>query len=140
MPEQHLGSMSAYLKEYRSENQLTQSDLAESIGCSTSYVYTLEPGEANPNWDMLAKLSTALHLTGDEVRQMLDVDKALRNPQPRKTPVATDPGEKGRTNGDAWVTPEHLQKLIQVIEISGGRMRLDLAWKMVVHIIRNNES
>lgn len=55
------------LKELRQQNKLTQSQLAETVGCSDGFVSQVERGICNPSLEFLVQLSTLYHLPIDHL-------------------------------------------------------------------------
>ena len=53
-------AFSPVLKNFRTERQLTQEELAEKVGVVTSYISMMESGQKFPNMEMLFMLGTAL--------------------------------------------------------------------------------
>lgn len=53
------------IRYHRRMNGLTQAQLADSIGCSTSFVGLIERGDRKMSIETLCKLSEALHLSTD---------------------------------------------------------------------------
>ncbi len=45
------------------QNNLTQQQLADILGCERQYVWTLENGGANPTLDYIDKLASAFGIT-----------------------------------------------------------------------------
>lgn len=55
------------LKELRQRNKLTQSQLAEAVGCSDGFVSQVERGISNPSLEFLVHLSDLYHLPIDHL-------------------------------------------------------------------------
>jgi len=55
------------LKELRQQNRLTQSQLAEAVGCSDGFISQVERGICNPSLEFLVQLSTLYHLPIDHL-------------------------------------------------------------------------
>lgn len=54
-----------YIKKRRQEINLTQEQLAALTEVSTNHISSIETGASNPSYDLLIRLSTALHTTPD---------------------------------------------------------------------------
>lgn len=61
------------IKELRLENELTQTQLAEKVGCSPSMVTRWEKGECEPTASAIVKLSEALNCTTDYLLGKSDI-------------------------------------------------------------------
>ena len=55
------------LKEYREKAGFTQETLAEAVGCSSTYISTLERGAAFPRGDKLIALLNTLKTSADSI-------------------------------------------------------------------------
>lgn len=55
------------LKELRQQHELTQSQLAEAVGCSDGFISQVERGISNPSLEFLVQLSTLYHLPVDHL-------------------------------------------------------------------------
>ena len=53
------------IKELRTENNLTQMELAEKVGCNQSMIARWEKGECEPTATAILKLSETLNCTSD---------------------------------------------------------------------------
>jgi len=51
------------LKQLRTQNKLTQKELAQKVQCTPAYICQLESGKADPSISTLKKISTALGIT-----------------------------------------------------------------------------
>lgn len=55
------------IKEYREKAGLTQEELSEIIGCSTTYISVIERGAAFPRGDKLIAILNAIHTSADSI-------------------------------------------------------------------------
>lgn len=55
------------LKEYREKARFTQEGLAEKVGCSSTYISSLERGAAFPRGDKLIVLLNTLKTSADSI-------------------------------------------------------------------------
>ena len=55
------------VKRARTERFMSQASLAKAMGVSRSYINRLELGQKNPTFDVLARLSTSLHIKVHEL-------------------------------------------------------------------------
>ena len=53
------------LRKYRTQNHMTQEDLAERVGISTSYCANLECGNKGMSLSVLRSVTDALHISAD---------------------------------------------------------------------------
>ena len=63
-----------YLKKYRLDNNLTQTEMAESIGTSQVYYCLLETGAKKPGIQMIRKISKVLEVEPRTIRGWMDED------------------------------------------------------------------
>lgn len=63
------------LKTLREAHKLTQSQLAETVGCSDGYISQVERSICNPSLEFLVQLSALYHLPVDSL--LLDSDYVL---------------------------------------------------------------
>ena len=59
--------LGAAIKAARTENRITQEQLAEMVGVAPSHVKQLEAGNRSPSIEVLYKLSHALNLSVDQI-------------------------------------------------------------------------
>lgn len=64
-------SIAERLKEYRLNHNLTQLEMANTLGVSIKTYNDLENSRANPNTDTIDKLSKLLKLTYKTIRESL---------------------------------------------------------------------
>lgn len=55
------------LKELRQNHKLTQSQIAEAVGCSDGFISQVERGICNPSLEFLVQLSNLYHLPVDHL-------------------------------------------------------------------------
>ncbi|HVI40990.1 MAG TPA: helix-turn-helix transcriptional regulator [Anaerovoracaceae bacterium] len=60
-------ALGAAIKAARSENKITQEQLAEMIGVAPSHVKQIESGKRNPSVEVLYKLAHTLNFSVDDV-------------------------------------------------------------------------
>ncbi len=63
------------LRRFRHDAGLTQEQLSERIGISTSYFGMMEVGQRWPNVDMLFRIADALEVAPDVLVKALDVER-----------------------------------------------------------------
>jgi transcriptional regulator with XRE-family HTH domain len=68
--------VAAELIGYRADNNLSQTKLAERLGCTQPYIAKLESGESNPSVETLIHLSRELG-----IEFMIDIAPTVRVPQ-----------------------------------------------------------
>lgn len=62
-----------FLKDYRKENFLTLEDMAQEVGCSSSYILRIEQYKRNPKIDFQIKILTqGMNWSTDDVYLYLD--------------------------------------------------------------------
>ncbi len=66
--------MKTRIKEYRARFNLTQEQLAKSVGVRRETIVFLEKGEYNPSLKLAAKVARALYTTIDDVFILDDTD------------------------------------------------------------------
>ena len=73
------GSLSALLKKYRKEKNMSQEDLANASGITLSSIKKYETGIRNPKPDQLNKLAAALDISPNDLvsYKMDDVEDIL---------------------------------------------------------------
>lgn len=59
-PDKLKTSFGKRIRSLRRVRDLTQEELAESVGCSTEYVSRIERGLVSPSFEILSALATAL--------------------------------------------------------------------------------
>lgn len=65
------------LKQFRiSQNNLTQKDMADKIGCSRRCYQSIESGQRNGSVSFMQKLQKAFNLTGNEVMELMIVEQS----------------------------------------------------------------
>ena len=74
---QHL--VGSNLRKYRTQNHLTQEDLAERVGISTSYCANLECGNKGMSLTVLRSVTDALHISADCLLYEQQPDERLSN-------------------------------------------------------------
>ena len=62
------------LKNFRTERQLTQEELAEKVGVVTSYISMMESGQKFPNLEMLFMLGTALGVRPSQMLEKMETN------------------------------------------------------------------
>lgn len=72
--------MPRVIKRYRNQAELSQQQLADSLGVSKGFISALEAGRSVPNLDMLVQLADALNVSaGTLVNTMIEeATKSLR--------------------------------------------------------------
>ena len=72
--------MPAVLRRYRDADELSQQELADSVGVSKGFISALEGGRSVPNLDMLVQLADALRVrSGLLVDEMVaEAEKGMR--------------------------------------------------------------
>lgn len=60
------------LKHIREESKLTQDDLAEMLGVAVLQIHRYETEKTEPNGDMIALISKALHISSDYLLGLTD--------------------------------------------------------------------
>ncbi len=74
---QHL--VGSNLRKYRTQNHMTQEDLAERVGISTSYCANLECGNKGMSLTVLRSVTDALHISADCLLYEQQPDERLSN-------------------------------------------------------------
>ena len=74
---QHL--VGSNLRKYRTKNHLTQEDLAERVGISTSYCANLECGNKGMSLTVLRSVTDALHISADSLLYEEEPDERFSN-------------------------------------------------------------
>lgn len=67
------------LRKYRTRNHMTQEDLAERVGISTSYCANLECGNKGMSLTVLRSVTDALHISADCLLYDEQPDERLGN-------------------------------------------------------------
>lgn len=60
------------LKIFRVEHDLTQSDMAQRIGCSRDAYSAIESGTRDPSYDFMEKLYTAFSVPAERMWALLE--------------------------------------------------------------------
>ena len=63
------------IRQLRRERGLTQEDLAENAGLTAATLSLIERGRANPTWDTVKKIATALNSSMGELGSLADKDE-----------------------------------------------------------------
>jgi transcriptional regulator with XRE-family HTH domain len=69
------GRLGARIAQFRSEQGLSQADLATKVGTSQSAISQIESGSRNPTYDMIIRIADSFdvppgHLLGEEVGEL----------------------------------------------------------------------
>ena len=68
-----INDFAGLLQDYRRENFLTLEDMAQLVGCSSSYIHRIEHNKRNPEIDFRIKVLTrGMNWTTEEVHAYLD--------------------------------------------------------------------
>lgn len=78
-PDKLKASFGKRIRSLRRVRDLTQEELAESVGCSTEYVSRIERGLVSPSFEILSALATAFKV---DVSALFDFSEL----SPRKLP------------------------------------------------------
>lgn len=78
-PDKLKASFGKRIRSLRRVRDLTQEELAESVGCSTEYVSRIERGLVSPSFEILSALATAFQV---DVSALFDFSEL----SPRKLP------------------------------------------------------
>ena len=97
MPNDVLTDGGARLRAVRKERGYTQEHLAELTKLSTRHIASIEKGEANPSFEVLYTIITALPLTQSSIRRM-----NRWNVKSRKSAGFTGPA-RNRGGGWSWL-------------------------------------
>jgi transcriptional regulator with XRE-family HTH domain len=60
------------IRQLRRKRGVTQESLAEAAGLTVATVSLIERGQANPTWDTVAKIATALGASMGELGKLVD--------------------------------------------------------------------
>lgn len=63
------------LKIFRIRHDLTQSDMAQRIGCSRDAYSAIETGARNPSYEFIENLQAAFDIPNAEVWELLEREK-----------------------------------------------------------------
>jgi predicted ATPase/transcriptional regulator with XRE-family HTH domain len=104
-------SFNAWIKRRRRILDLTQEDLSQCVGCSTTTIQKIELGERRPSKQMALRLAECLRLPGDEHEQFVSFargeqsagglslnERALSIPPQHPGSVGTPPAQSGHSN------------------------------------------
>lgn len=73
-PEKHFGQM---IRIKRNERKITQEQLAELVGISTTYLRGVEHGEHLLTWKIWLRLCLVLHLNIEEIIDIIQIDNDI---------------------------------------------------------------
>lgn len=63
------------LKIFRIEQDLTQSDMAQKVGCDRASYSAIEVGSRNPSYEFMEKLQTAFNVPSERMWALLEREK-----------------------------------------------------------------
>ncbi len=63
------------IRNYRTQQNLSQEELAELSGCHTTYIGQIERGEKNATMESIDKITTALHVSISQLFEKLGEDE-----------------------------------------------------------------
>src|SRR3712207_2970533 len=95
----------AWLRQLRTEHDLTQEALAEIVGCSAQTVRSFESGRRRPSREMAARLAEVLGLPAEERDTLVRLARAPLAPQPPSSPLSAP---QGGAHASAQLLPRSL--------------------------------
>lgn len=63
------------LKIFRIQHNLTQSDMAERVGCSRDAYREIESGNRNPSYDFMEKFKEAFDVPAENMWQLMERER-----------------------------------------------------------------
>ncbi len=63
------------LKIFRIQHNLTQSDIAERVGCSRDAYREIESGKRNPSYDFMEKFKVAFDIPAENMWNLMEREK-----------------------------------------------------------------